>query len=250
MQQSTKNYKEERLDFWIGVAVMAVVLLLVGWLTWSIVKNVKNNARAIVGGEILTEGSNVRGTEQIYTFVPDADIAEGTPIVWTVDGETVQQCPYEGEPMILNYTHKQAGRHEIVASAGRYMQKMTADVTAPVLTLTAPSLTMVYGEELPELLPQIEGFVENERTDFCYGGLCRIDAEKLNVGVYRIVPDDCQYADYQTERIEGTLTVLPRELGVENILVKCYDGNNVLENPDLHVLYHKARDLSSLSLGG
>ncbi len=235
MQRSTNSYKEERTDFIIGITVVAIALLLLGWLTWSAIKGISDNTETIADGEIVKRGESVRGMEQTYTFLPNAEILQGTPVVWTVDGEIVKQCDYEGEEITLNFTYTQSGKHEIVASAGRYVQKLTDDVTAPRLTVTAPNLTVVYGDPLPELYAEIEGFVGDEGASFCYDGCCRTTADP-DAGVYRITPTESEFEGYQTEYVEGTLTVLPRTLEVEQKLIKRYDGSNVIENPELHVV--------------
>ena len=43
MQRSTNSYKEERTDFIIGITVVAIALLLLGWLTWSAIKGISDN---------------------------------------------------------------------------------------------------------------------------------------------------------------------------------------------------------------
>lgn len=236
MQQSTKSYKEERIDFVIGVCVIVAAIALFGWLVWRTGRNVRSGIMPVADGKIVSEGVNIRGKEQIYTFVPTQTIEEGATIVWTVDGNVVQEGVYsQGEPMELHYTHSQTGVHEISATAGRYTQTLTTEVAAPLLTITAPNITVVYVEEPPRLQPQIEGFVGDEQAEFCYDGFCTVENYSNKAGIYRIVPDSCDYCDYRTECVAGTLTVLPRELSVEGQIVKCYDGTNFVENPSIQV---------------
>ncbi len=236
MQQSKSNYKEERVDFIIGVAVVVAVLALFGWLLWRVSKSFKNYSATLTSGEIRVSGEAVRGKEQIFTYLPSEEIAEGTHTVWKVDDKIVFEGAYtKDSPPTLYYTPESAGRHRITATAGAYTQTYIADVAAPRLTLTAPDLTIVYGEELPQLLCTVDGFVGNDEEACEFDRHCVVDGGKLNVGVYRIKSRECDYLDYETDYVDGTLTVLPRQLAVNNDFVKIYDGTNRLNNPDIHV---------------
>lgn len=234
MQQSKKMNKEERLDFVIGVVAVVIATLLAALLIAGIA-NAKKGMSTRNAGEISAEGAGIRGTEQTYTYIPNGEISDGTPVIWTVDGEIVQQDSYsKDKPVTLHYVHNQAGAHKISATVGISTQNYTAEIESPVLTLTAPSVTITYGDELPELLPAAEGFVADENCDFrCEA--CTFDGEVAGVGVYRVIPKSCDFLDYKTECVEGTLTVLPRELSVVGTLTKRYDGTNFIENPEIEI---------------
>ena len=236
MQQS--NYKEERTDFIIGIITILVVLSLFVWLAASIGRNVsKNNAMNTVG-EITAVGQTRRGSEQVFTYDLDkTDITEGATVYWTVNGERVHESTYvAGEPITLNYTPTETGKLEVIANVGKYKQTTTIDVLAPRLTITAPDITIVYGDALPEMNCTVNGFVEGEDvSDFCYNGNCVTDCERLNVGVYELKfsAEDCCYRDYETEYVYGKLTVLPKQLNVTNKFRKIYDATNTISNPTI-----------------
>ena len=235
MQQT--DYKEERTDFIVGIITVLIVLALFVWLAASIGHNVaKTNAMNTVG-EISMLGETHRGKEQVFTYNPDkTDIIDGAMVYWTVNGEKVYEGAYAaGEPITLNYTPTQTGKLEIMANVGNYKQVATVDVLAPRLTITAPNVTVVYGQALPEMQYCISGFVEGEDvSDFFYGGSCVTDCDKLNVGVYELKFDseECCYRDYETDYVYGTLTVLPKHLEITNSFCKSYDATNTIANPE------------------
>lgn len=233
--QQAKNTDKDRIDLIIGVIAVAVVLALFGWLIFRLNRSANMGATLNTAGEIVAQGETVRGSEQTFTYLPPAEIAEGTPIVWTIDGETVAQSAYvKDEPITLNYRPDEAGVHRIAATVGKYTQVYSVKTERPTLTVTAPTLTITYGDPLPQLLPEAVGFVADEGQDYC-AEECALDTNALDVGVYRIAPKQCDYLDYRTEYAEGTLTVLPRELTVVGNLTKCYDGTNALKLPTVTV---------------
>lgn len=231
MQQSSTQ-KTERLDFIIGMAVTIAVLALFGWLFFRVRSVFKSNAATRTSGEITAEGQAVRGSEQIFTYLPTEQISDGAPVVWTVDGEVVAEESYvNGAPVTMRYTPSVSGTYEITATVGKYTKNFSLDVAAPKLTLTAPNITVVYGDVLPEMTCIAEGFVAEEGDDLCRD--CHtVDCDGApKAGVYRIVPDTSSYLDYQTETVYGTLTVLPKRLNVTSGFVKTYDGTSVLSEP-------------------
>ena len=233
MQKS--NYREERMDLIIGIVTVLIVLSLFVWLAVGIGRHAaKTNAMNTVG-QITAAGVTRRGSEQVFTYDPEqTDIIDGAIVYWTVNGERVYEGAYKaGEAVTLSYTPSETGTLEIVANVGKYKQIATVDVCAPRLTITAPSVTIVYGEALPELNYTVEGFVAGEDvSDFCYDGNCVADCDKLNVGVYDVKFDaDCCYRDYEAEYVYGKVTVLPKQLGIRNTFSKRYDATNTIENP-------------------
>ncbi len=237
--KSAKN--EERTDFIIGITVVAIVLALLVWFAVHVSIVSRRNAAAFAG-EISVSGECVRGSEQTFTFVPDGEVADGATIEWTVDGKTALKGVYsKQQPVTFCYTADTSGEHVVAATVGKYAQKRTVNVAAPRLTIAAPNVTIVYGEQIAPLLADVEGFVGAEANGF-FCENCVVEQEgKLNVGVYRILAPQCQYLDYETERVDGILTVLPRTLSVEKI-VKVYDGTSYAENPQLQISGAKEGD--------
>ena len=232
MQKS--NYKEERTDLIIGIITVLAVLSLFVWLCASIGRHARNSYAMNTVGEISAMGETRRGSEQVFTYDPQkTDIIDGAVVYWTVNGERVYEGTYaNGESVTLNYTPTETGKMEVIAHVGNYKQITTVNVLGPHLTITAPNVTIVYGEELPNLNYNITGFVEGEDiSDFCYDGNCITDCDKLNVGVYELKFDtECSYRDYETEYVYGKLTVLPKQLVVTNSFVKMYDSTNTIND--------------------
>lgn len=227
----------ERTELIIGLVVIAVTLALVGWLIVFVRGNIARSMAVQMGGKIVASGESVRGKEQTFTYMPPAEVTDGAPVAWKIDGEMISESVYEqGVPLTLNYTPTVAGKHCVTATVGRYSQLYEFDAAAPKLTLSAPNITVVYGEDLPELTYTTAGFVANEEQEFCFDGKCVVDcSDKLNAGVYRIVWDkQCNFLDYETDYVYGTLTVLPKQLSVDETFVKTYDATNRL-NAAVHL---------------
>ena len=237
--QKESNYKEERTDFIVGIITIIITLALFVWLVASIGRSTRNSIANNTVGEITALGETRRGNEQTFTYTPDrTDIMDGAYVRWTVDGEPVYEGAYLiGEPLTLNYTPTQTGAMEIGVSVGNYHQTATVEVLAPRLTLTAPNVTVVYGDQLPSFNYVISGFVEGEDvSDFCYDGNCVADCDKLNAGIYELKFDkEVCYRDYETEYVCGKLTILPKQLSVTNKFVKSYDATNTIDNPKLNL---------------
>ena len=237
--QKENNYKEERTDLIVGIITIMITLALFVWLVASIGRSTRQNIANNTVGEISAVGETRRGSEQTFTYTPDkTDIMDGAYVRWTVNGEPVYEGAYLiGEPLTLNYTPTQTGALEIAVNVGNYHQTATVEVLAPRLTITAPNVTAVYGDQLPELNYVVSGFVEGEDvSDFCYDAHCITDCDKLNVGVYELKFDkDLCYRDYETEYVYGKLTILPKQLSVTNNFIKIYDSTNTITNPKLRL---------------
>ena len=232
-----EKYSEERIDLIVGIVTVVVVLALFGWLLISLGRRASNNL-ANVSGQITALGQTRRGSEQVFTYEPNKEnIVDGAMVTWTVNGERVYEGAYKaGEVVELAYTPKETGKLSVVATVGNYHQTLTVDVLGPQLTVTVPDITVVYGDTLPEINYTVSGFVEGEEADFCYDGSCVAMADRLDVGVYDIsLNKDCCYLDYETQYQYGKLTVLPRQLCLENEICKVYDGTNTVENPELRL---------------
>ena len=228
-----RQHSEERSDLIVGIITITIFLSLFVWMLISI----GNNARNTVGF-IAAEKEARRGSEQVLTYTIDkADVKDGAIIEWSVDGQKVGESTYvKGESATFTYTPGQTGTVSVKARVGKYSQTMKMDVLPPRLTVTAPNLTITYGEQLPEFCCVVEGFVAGEESEIDCSNLCKIDAEKLNAGVYTVeFANSCEYMDYETEYVTGTLTVLPRELSLRDRIVKTYDGSNTVCNPQLRL---------------
>ena len=235
--QKESHYKEERIDLLVGIITIIITLALFVWLVASIGRSTRQSIANNTVGEISAMGETRRGSEQTFTYTPDkTDIIDGALVRWTVNGEPVYEGAYLiGEPLTLSYTPTQTGTMDVTVNVGNYHQTASFEVLAPRLTVTAPSVTVTYGEQLPQLNYVVSGFVEGEDvSDFCYDGKCVADCEKLNVGVYDLKFDgELCYRDYETEYVYGKLTILPKQLNVTNNFIKCYDSTNTISNPTI-----------------
>ncbi|MCH5159681.1 MAG: hypothetical protein J1F66_02395 [Clostridiales bacterium] len=235
-----RQYNEERVDLIVGIITIAIFLSLFLWMLISIGNNSRNTAGAIASEQELR-----RGSEQTLCYTIDkADIKDGTKVEWTVNGKKVGESTYtKGEPVTFNYTPEYVGTIAVKARVGKYSQMTMLEVKSPRLTVTAPNITVTYGDQMPEINCVVEGFVEGEEGEIDCTNMCKIDAEKLNVGVYTVeFCKECSYMDYETEYVTGTLTVLPRTLNVVEQFDKVYDGTNTICNPEINLVGVKEGD--------
>lgn len=229
-----RQYSEERTDLIVGVITIAIFLALFLWMLISIGANAKN-----VTGTVATETELRRGTEQTFTYAIDKnDVKDGATVEWSVNGKKVGESKYvKGESITFNYTPENVGTIAVKARVGKYSNVAMMEVKSPRLTVTAPNLTITYGEAIPQFHCSVEGFLEGEEGEIDCSNICKVDAEKLNVGVYTVeFCSDCAYMDYETEYVTGTLTVLPRTLNVANNFEKVYDGTNTICNPEIELV--------------
>ena len=228
------QYSEERSDLIVGIITVAIFLALFLWMLISMGVNSRN-----ITGALVSEQELRRGSEQTLSYTIDkADIKDGATVEWTVNGKKVGESTYtKGQPATFNYTPSNTGTIALTARVGKYWQTTRLDVKSPRLTVTAPNVTMTYGEQMPEIHCIVEGFVAGEEGEIDLSDMCKIDTEKLDVGVYTVdFCKDCHYLDYETEYVRGTLTVLPRTLNVAESFEKVYDGTNTICNPQINLV--------------
>ena len=227
---------EDRVELAVGIITVVLTLALFGWLFFRVATN-KPMMSAIASADEVR-----RGYEQEYACDVQSDkIRDGEKVIWMVNGEQVAESTYQkGSPLKLNYTMTQTGSNNIIVKVGKYKQYATINVLPPKLTIEAPTVTVTYGDNLPELAYNCRGFVDGDNAGMLPFGACSvtdmdyadISADKLNVGVYKImIKECCEFKDYDIEFEQGTLTVLPKELTVKNEFVKTYDKTNVIEKP-------------------
>ena len=229
-----ERYSEERADLIVGIITIAIFLSLFLWMLISIGNNARNAT-----GTLASERELRRGSEQTISYTLDkADVKDGAKVEWSINGEKVGETTYtKGEPLTFNYTPETSGTIVVRARVGKYSQSAMMEVKPPRLTVSAPNVTMTYGDEMPQINCVVEGFINGEEGEIDLSDLCRIDADKLNVGVYTVdFCKDCNYLDYEMKYVTGTLTVLPRTLNVVEHFEKVYDGTNTICNPDIELV--------------
>lgn len=241
MSKNTRTKSsDDRMDFIVGIiTVIAVVALFV-----FLFARMTQTNKAL--GAIAYAGELRRGNEQEISCEVNPDMVKnGDKIVWTVNGKKVSESVYESDrPVTLNYIPDSVGTTHIAVKVGKYRRSTHTDVLPPQLTLTAPNIVITYGDQLPQMNYDCCGFVDEDNKDsLCYDGTCSIsqytncgDVSKLGAGVYKIeFSKPCAYKDYDVNYVNGTLTVLPKELTVSNEFVKTYDQTNVIKNPKINL---------------
>ena len=232
--QERGDYREERADLIVGLITIAIFLGLFVWMLISIGNNTRSSMGAIASMQEMR-----RGSEQTLTYTIDqADLKDGATVEWTVNGQKVGESEYKkGEAATLKYTPTETGTIAVKARVGKYSQMTTLEVKAPRLTITAPNVTMTYGQEVPQMYCNVEGFVAGEEGEVDCADICKVDADRLNVGVYTVeFGRDCSYLDYEVEYVTGTLTVVPKTLNVANRIEKVYDGTNTIHDLQLFLV--------------
>lgn len=239
---------EKRTDTIVGIITVLAVLALIVWFFVSV--SVRGNAIS----EIAYGNETRRGQEQIFTAnVKSSKIKNGASVKWIVDGEVVSEGTYvKGEPLTLTYAPKTSGQSFVTVQVGKYNRSAYVETLPPVLTVTAPNIVITYGEQLPDCGYECSGFVDEDCADMLdYGGAYFVcddnDVQlpcatreptalpnRLNVGVYKInMEQNCCFKDYEVNYVGGTLTVLPAELSVNGNFVKTYDQCNTIDNPQI-----------------
>lgn len=230
---------EKRTDTIVGLITIAVVIALSVWLLVSM--TIRGSAITIAD----SAGNNRRGSEQTFSAtVNSPKIKDGDKVTWIVNGQVVGEGVYaQGTPLTLNYTPTQLGDNFVTVRVGKYSKSAYMNVLPPVLTVSAPNITVTYGDKLPNFKYDCCGFVDGDCPEMMeYDGICylcdsndsELNCSKLNVGVYKLnMQQTCSFKDYEVEYVGGTLTVLPKKISACGDFVKTYDQSNVIENPNL-----------------
>lgn len=121
---------------------------------------------------------------------------------------------------LIRVAHRNAGVSDVLPKPPEPLAKVT---------LTAPDVTITYGEELPEMPCEVSSDAECNAVG-------KVKDCKLEVGVYDIdVETDIDTSKYQTEIVGGKLTVLPKLLQVQAPFVKEYDGGCTIARPQIRL---------------
>jgi hypothetical protein len=100
---------------------------------------------------------------------------------------------------------------------GSYESKSDVPVDLPAtLAITASSPSMVYGDDVPEITPSYQGFLDSDTEEsLITPPICTTSAtSESNVGVYQTSCSGAEIDGYDVIYFTGELTVLPRELTV------------------------------------
>ncbi len=211
----------------IGITAVIIIFALFALAISAVNKSTRQTVGSIGGDTVTRLGQ--KGTVT-YDLGKDVNIAEGTDIIWYVDGHKVSQTKYvKGMDVSLEYTPTHLGKERVrVDVGGKFTQTKDITVNKPVVTLKARDITVTYGDPLPELCYDCSGLLAGDSMEFlAYDGKCVVPEGKLKAGVYTINFDkQCASGKYDAECVGGTLTVLPRQLKIAGGFTKVYDGNN------------------------
>lgn len=227
--KSAKKNKADRTELIIGVISLLAVMALFVWLIAALSTDSKS------AGSITYQGEAVRGRCTTFNCVVDSKmLKDGQQVTWLVDGKKVATTIYNSkEGLSLDYTPTHTGRNRIVAKcADHYCGVRFVDVSAPKLTFEAPTLTVTYGDKLPQMNYKCSGFVDDDCVEnMCYDGKCCVDCEgKLEVGSYPITFDKgLSYKDYTSEFVNGRINVQPKKLQLIANLTKVYDQTTEID---------------------
>lgn len=124
------------------------------------------------------------------------------------------------------------GEYAITVSGGEaqnydftYEEGAKLTVTKAILTVKADAKTMVYGEKLPDLTCQIEGFVNDESSDvLTKQPVLTTEATAISaVGEYAITVGDAEATNYEFTYENAVLTITPRSI-VDAIVTMTLDS--------------------------
>ncbi|MCM1289685.1 MAG: YDG domain-containing protein [Corallococcus sp.] len=219
----------ERISLAIGIiVVLAVVATVLGLL----IAGGARNGRVTAMGEISAPAEIRRGTEQTLTYA-SKELKKGDTVTWYVNGQKAAETTYDGNAATFVYTPDAAGKANVKAICGKCRQSKTLDVKNPVLTVSAPDVVITYGDELPQILCQTEGFVCGETAETLGCNFeCRAN-DCTDVGVWEMKFCGQEPDGYEMHYNTARLTVLPKLVRIANTVTKEYDQTNTLANPKL-----------------
>lgn len=243
------------------IALGILSILIVVGIFFAILTTAYQSGRT--GGQITADVETLRrGTETEFCFTPTDKFADGTRVKWYADGQQIAENTMSQNTAKLRYTPQKTGKIVLqVQTADKFSDNVVFEVQRPELTLTAPNITVTYGEKLPDVIADCSGFAAGECPDCvaehadgcddctdksnadcenCRLNLsCRltdsddkdidVKSGRLPVGQYLLRADCNQtYLDYDTKTVDGTLQVLPRRVCFADI-TKVYDGTNKID---------------------
>lgn len=235
--------KDDRSSLVVGILTLTVAVAIFFVLLAAL-----GNLRRIDASIDCTATQLRRGNETYFEIHGKHNFDEGTQVTWYANGQEIARTTTTNDqPLCLSYTPSQCGQLCLQAKVGdKYTKNAYFWVDTPLLTVSAPNVTITYGDKIPQLSLDCCGFVDSDCCDdVCYDGQCQIKLEdgtvwqdqqqNLPVGSYTICADkECCFKDYQVEYVCGTLTVLPKKLTVK-ATPKHYDGTTNIDTHSLHV---------------
>ncbi len=226
MNKENEQYvsKEDKVNVVVGLLVVLAVFAI-----FTAIIVLAGNNRA---GEIAYAGEAMRGSEQEFTY-KSKNLKKGDMVTWFVDNQKMAAYRYDGGEVNFNYTPTKVGNSTVRVVAGRSNQSKTFFVGKPTLIVTAKDMQITYGEEMPQPQFECEGLVCGDTED-CLNCQIECKTDKAACGTYQITLNATSN-NYEVCCKGGTLTVLPKELTIENGFEKVYDQSTAINTANLQL---------------
>lgn len=213
--------KDDKTDFAIGLSVVLVIFAVF----FGLIAFATSRTR----GEIELSGNLRRGSEQTF-FYRNTNLQQGDKVTWYVNGTRMTSYVFDGSAEFA-FVPEQAGNAVVKVRAGNFSQVKVVNVANPVLTVTAKNVETVYGEELPTLEYECEGWVEGEDESLLN---CRLGYKNAVTGCGNFeIEVEASSESYEVVCRNGTLTVKPRELTLKNLPQKIYDQTTAIDSASI-----------------
>lgn len=227
----TKQGNEGDVAVWVfTLVVIAAFVLLIVWAA-------KNSRVTVYGNLSANENYRYGSGATAELTLTNGYAAQGKDIVWFVDDNEIRRDAYmQDVDLSLDISGFSVGQHKIsVKLDDEVLAEKDVTVSKPLLVVSAPYVTMTYGENAGDLTATAEGWVDGdtaESADFD-GNIVFESSSRATVGTYPLT------IKYQSDKYDvmiqdGALTILPRELIFAPCqFAKVYDGTTGVDSSKL-----------------
>ncbi len=227
--------KSSNAGIWLlTFLILGVFVFLIIWAG--------NSGDATVYGSVKGEESYRYGnSNELKLSVDNEYAAHGREVVWYVDGQEVQREKYGSQNAIhFNMSDYGVGPHEVMVKVGENeIGKINISVEKPLLSVTAPTHEIYYGDELPKFNAQAAGWVDDD-TPQSLGFDGSIDFNRtgsLAVGEYPLEWNGFENEKYEVSSSSGNLKIMPRKITFAPCqFAKVYDGSAKADSSQLKLI--------------
>ncbi len=201
-----------------------------------------NSGDTTVYGSVNGEQSYRYGTSnELKLSVGNVYAAQGREVVWYVDGEEVQREKYGSQNALnFNMADYEVGPHEVTVKVGdSEVGKINISVEKPLLSVTAPTHEIYYGDELPKFNAQATGWVDKDTPQSLGfdGSINFSRTGSLSVGEYPLEWNGFENEKYEVSSSSGSLKILPRKITFAPCqFAKVYDGTTKADSSQLKLM--------------
>ncbi|MEG1528055.1 MAG: YDG domain-containing protein [Clostridia bacterium] len=217
-----------------GGGGVLVFLLLVALVVMFIVGIMGANTNKMqVMGKINGNAVAPYGESVKLNYVADKSMTSNgkEEVVWYVNEKEMQRKPItDKNAYSYNLTKANVGSNKVKVTVGKKVySNYDVKIDKPILKVKVKDMAYEYGSEMPKIEYDINGLVDGDKKDIV--SLINKNVPTNSVGVYRTN----SYAllgstnKYNTVVEQGVISVMPKELKVENVICKEYDGSNTLK---------------------